>query len=131
MTTTKKPSSANTRAKKSSRKFSSAFAEELIVGLEETLQGLQTGGLATVKHTVLEVPLDVLYPNDIRSIRESLGLSQPLFAEFIGTAASTVRAWERGAKNPTPMAKRFLTAMRNDPGYWKAKLLEVTRSRAN
>jgi putative transcriptional regulator len=127
MTTTKKHTPTN--AARTPRKFSSAFAEELIVGLEDTLQKIKTGGLASVKHTVLEIPADLLHPSDIRALRETLGLSQPLFAEFIGTSASTVRSWERGAKNPTPMAKRFLTAMRSDLGYWKRKLLEVTRSR--
>jgi DNA-binding transcriptional regulator YiaG len=111
------------------RKFSSPLAKELIEGLEETLEKLKVGGIASVKYTVLEIPPDVLHPIHIKQIRESLGLSQQLFADFIAASASAVRAWEQGAKTPTPMAKRFMVAMRDDPEYWQAKLKSFTRTK--
>jgi hypothetical protein len=50
------------------RKFSSPLAKELIEGLEEMLEKMKTGGIASVKHTVLVIPPDVLHPIHIKQI---------------------------------------------------------------
>ena len=46
-------------------------------------------------------------PAEVREIRESLGLSQPVFADCLGTSLDGP-ILEQGQKPPSPMARRFL-----------------------
>jgi putative transcriptional regulator len=110
-----------TKKKATHRRHGSAVARELIEGMESLLHDLEAGKLNS-RNVYLKIPATVFTPGDVRAARESLGLSQSLFADFIGASASTVRAWERGAKTPAPIARRFLEAIKSDPGYWSAKL---------
>ncbi len=104
------------------RKYGSAVAEELIAGMQSLLDDMQSGKGITVREVTIDMTIPDLSADDVRAIRESLGLSQTLFAEFLGASTSAVRAWERGAKNPTPMARRFLDSIRTDPEYWLGKV---------
>lgn len=46
---------------------------------------------------------------NIRSLREHLGLSQREFAERIGTKQQRIDEWERGRARPNGIAKTLLT----------------------
>ncbi len=83
----------------------------------------------TVRQVVGVEPPPPLSPADVRGIRESLGLSQPVFADFLGTSPSTVRSWEQGQKPPSPMARRFLGLIAADPPYWKDRFRSMVRTR--
>jgi putative transcriptional regulator len=48
-------------------------------------------------------------PTQIRRIRESQRVSQPVFARYLNTSESTVEKWETGAKKPSGMALKLLT----------------------
>ena len=92
-------------------KYGSAIADEMIAGVQSLIDDMKSGKGITVRDVSINM-----------AVRESLGLSQALFAEFLGASASAIRAWERGAKSPTPMARRFLDSIRADPEYWLAKV---------
>lgn len=47
-------------------------------------------------------------PQQIKKIRESNHVSQPIFARYLNTSQSTVQKWETGAKRPSGMAFRLL-----------------------
>jgi putative transcriptional regulator len=47
-------------------------------------------------------------PADIKRIRETAKVSQPVFARYLNTSESTVEKWETGAKKPSGMALRLL-----------------------
>lgn len=49
-----------------------------------------------------------LEPDEIRRIRETAQVSQPVFARYLNTSESTVEKWETGAKRPSGMALRLL-----------------------
>ena len=38
---------------------------------------------------------------EVESVRRMLGLSQALFAQFLGVSLHAVRAWENGGKTPS------------------------------
>ena len=63
-------------------------------------------------------------PDDVRSVRQILGLSQPLFADFLGVDASTVRSWEQGSRPPSAIARRFMDEITVNPDYWRGRLRE-------
>lgn len=47
-------------------------------------------------------------PYQIRRIRLSQRVSQPVFARYLNTSESTVEKWETGAKKPSGMALKLL-----------------------
>jgi len=57
--------------------------------------------------------------------REVLGISQHLFAQFLGVSPKTIRAWEQGVNIPNDMACRFMDEIRSNPGYWRKRLRSV------
>ncbi len=61
-------------------------------------------------------------PDDVRLVRRLLGLSQPLFAEFLGVDASTVRSWEQAIRPPSTIARRFMDEVALNPDYRRGRL---------
>ncbi len=55
----------------------------------------------------LSVP-DTIQPEQIREIRESQQVSQPVFARYLNTSESTIEKWETGVKRPSGMAIKLL-----------------------
>ncbi|CRM29005.1 helix-turn-helix domain-containing protein [Pseudomonas marginalis] len=45
----------------------------------------------------------------IKQLRESSHVSQPVFARYLNTSASTVKKWESGEKQPSGMALKLLS----------------------
>jgi len=81
--------------------------EELLESVKETgqiLKGTRQPSRAFV--------VDAL---DVRSIRESLNLSQNQFAALVHVSVKTLRNWEQGIRRPGGAAAALLTAIRNDP----------------
>ncbi|MEJ7812497.1 MAG: DNA-binding transcriptional regulator [Gemmatimonadaceae bacterium] len=58
----------------------------------------------------LSVPAP-LEPRQIKQIRESAHVSQPVFARHLNTSESTVEKWETGAKRPSGLALKLLTVV--------------------
>jgi putative transcriptional regulator len=53
-----------------------------------------------------------IVPQQIKKIRESNHVSQPIFARYLSTSESTVQKWETGAKRPSGMALRLLQVVK-------------------
>jgi transcriptional regulator with XRE-family HTH domain len=52
----------------------------------------------------------------VRSIRERMGLSQPLFAQALNVSVQTVRGWEQGIRVPDGSSERLLEIAEKHPG---------------
>ncbi len=50
-------------------------------------------------------------PDDIRGLREALGVTQSEFASRLGVTADAVRGWERGRRRPSASAALRLAAL--------------------
>jgi putative transcriptional regulator len=59
---------------------------------------------------------------DAKSAREALGLSQSLFAEWLGVGVALVRAWEGGTRSPKGADRRPLTHILNNPDLWRKEI---------
>ena len=73
---------------------------------------LKVGALdkATMRHfdaSCLAVP-ESFRPEQIKRIRQSQRVSQPIFARYLNTSESTIEKWETGAKRPSGMALKLL-----------------------
>ncbi len=53
-----------------------------------------------------------LTPADIRAIREKEGVSQAVFAQYIGVTAGLVSKWECGEKKPSGPSLKLLTIVK-------------------
>lgn len=95
-----------------------AIFDDIKTGLEQAIE--YEKGNIKAKTTVLSIsPVDVFSPAEIKSIRNSTGLTQVLFAKYMGVSVKTVEAWESGRNHPEGSACRLLSLTRNDPNFPK------------
>jgi len=84
-----------------------ALFDELLESVREggaILRGEQTAS----REFLLEDP-------DVRSLRESYGLSQPKFAALLGISVGTLRNWEQGRRRPEGSARVLLRIVAKHP----------------
>ena len=92
--------------------------EDIKTGLYEAIE-FEKGNLAATTTTLSIAPVEHFEPSDIRSIRKSTGLTQVLFAKYMGVSVKTVEAWESGRNHPEGAACRMLALTRVDPSFPK------------
>ena len=93
-----------------------AVFDDIKTGLQEAIE-YEKGNLKARKTTLQILPTDRFSPKDIKDIRNNTGLSQVLFAKYLGVSEKTVEAWESGRNHPDGVACRMLTLTRNDPQF--------------
>ncbi len=107
---------------------------EIVQGLESFADALEAGENLNERFTCHKVVLDLQptsYNSDlVKETRAALGLSQALFAQFLGVSVNTVQSWEQGGKPPKRIACRFMDEIRNDPDRWRARFRELMTPKA-
>ncbi len=94
-----------------------SYFDSIMTGLNEALE-VSKGNLKPVKRRKVTVsPVPEYNANKIKQIRESLNLSQMIFAEAIGVSVKTVEAWESGRNKPQGPASRFLQLLEEDRNF--------------
>jgi len=84
--------------------------DDLMAGLNEAI-AIERGELKG-KRTVYEIQPVKKYDNaQIRRIRNSVGMTQALFASYMGVSCKTVEAWENGVNHPTGSACRLISML--------------------
>jgi putative transcriptional regulator len=83
----------------------------------------------TTRDVELTISVREFGPDDVRRVRQLLGLSQPLFARFLGVGLSTLTNWEHGRKPTSPIARRFLHEIERAPDHWRARLRQMVSVR--
>ena len=109
--------------------------ERIIDGLERFADALESGDDITERFTCRKVVLNLeptpYGPKLVKETRRKLGVSQALFAQFIGVSASAVQGWERGERQPQHIACRFMDEIRLDPAYWRERFLQLVERRTS
>jgi len=94
---------------------------DLLGGLAEIESLLRDGAKVEdrfIVHTV-EFPDPHEYsPKAIKRLRGELAMSQEVFAHLIGVSRMLVQGWERGVREPSPLARRLLDTICRDPAAW-------------
>lgn len=88
--------------------------ESIMKGLQEAIDDAQGKDIKLKKQTVTIVPVKEYKAEEIKSIRKKTGLSQKLFASYMGVSNKTVEAWEAGINRPSGAASRILNMMEMD-----------------
>ena len=99
--------------------------QEIVDGLQSLAATLRAGKPLESQFTVrtFKIPPPAqCRGKEVRRVREILAMSQASFAAFLGVDPSTVRSWEQGLRLPSPLACRLLSAIAEDPDYWRRRL---------
>ncbi|VVN20333.1 helix-turn-helix domain-containing protein [Pseudomonas fluorescens] len=95
--------------------MSKKFKSEVFESIHESASALLAVG-AISKSTMREfdesclatVP-EAIPADQIKALRERNNVSQPVFARYLNTSASTIKQWESGEKHPSGMALKLLS----------------------
>ncbi|MBE5874752.1 MAG: helix-turn-helix domain-containing protein [Lachnospiraceae bacterium] len=93
--------------------------ESIMAGLTEAVEDAQSKDNKLRRRVVTIVPVKEYSASEIQAIRKSTGLSQRLFAGYMGVSDKTVEAWEAGKNRPSGAASRLLTMMEMDADLTK------------
>ena len=94
--------------------MANTFGQDLIAAMEEAALHVEGNGDVARTH-VIDVP-------DVRSIRETLGLSQTAFAAAYRIPLATLKGWEQGRRNPDATAAAYLSVIAQLPSEARAAL---------
>jgi putative transcriptional regulator len=100
----------------------SKAGKSIMSALQEFLEAVDAGKPLTMRRYRFQLPQAEYGPADVRRVRHSYGMSQAVFAVFLGVDSGTVKAWEQGQKNPSGLARRFLSELEAEPKYWAGRI---------
>ena len=92
----------------------SSLFEDLKQGLKEAIEYEKGKGKAGVK-TYSITPVKEYSGKEIREIRMKAGMTQTVFATYMGVSKKTVEAWETGTNRPIGPARRMISLIQLDP----------------
>ena len=98
----------------------SEFYDEIIAAIDETEAAAKENKL---KVTMFVRPVRQYQANRIKQIRQSLHMTQAIFAGVMGVSKKTVEAWEAGRNTPMGPASRILDLFAEDSSVAKRFLL--------
>ena len=106
-----------------------AKGAKIVAVLERFRDTLESGVPVEQRYTVRKIRLKLtprtFEPEEVKNVRAALGISQPVFSQFLGVDVKTVRSWEQGQRVPSGMACRFLEEIEADLEHWRGRLRNV------
>jgi putative transcriptional regulator len=104
-----------------------ARGARIVAALNQFADDVASGAPIESKYTVRQVrviPKPSPYPPArVRAVRELIGASQDVFAQLLAVSPMTVRSWEQGLRQPSPIARRFLDEIEMSPGHFRGRIL--------
>lgn len=82
--------------------------DDIKLGLEQAIE-YEKGTLKARKTKMSITPVTKFSAQEIKDIRHKTGLSQAMFAKYMGVSVKTVEAWEAGRNHPDGAASRLLS----------------------
>jgi putative transcriptional regulator len=107
--------------KQTGKKRSREMANSIMRGVAELEAMLRDGARPEDRFLVrvVEFPEPGKYPPQaVKKLRGKLHVSQAGFASLVGVSRILVASWERGARAPSPLARRLLDTINADPVGW-------------
>ena len=88
----------------------SALFDDLCEGLQQAIDFEKGLGEARTRTFIIS-PVKRYKKGEIRTVRISAGMTQSVFADFMGVSKKTVEAWECGRTHPTGSACRLMEVL--------------------
>lgn len=95
----------------------SELYNSIMTGLNEAIEDANSEKKVLRRRVVTIEPVKEYEAKEIKAIRNQVGLSQRLFAGFMGVSNKTVEAWEKGTNKPSGAASRILNMMEMDSDF--------------
>lgn len=92
---------------------------EIKRGLNEAIE-YEKGNLRANTRTLSITPIEEFTASEIKDIRINAGMTQAVFAKYLGVSLKTVEAWEAGRNQPSGTACRLLSITKKDPQFPKS-----------
>lgn len=93
--------------------------DEIKLGLNQAIE-YERGNLKANTKKFSITPVEKFTAAEIRDIRKNTGMTQLLFANYLGVSVKTVEAWEAGRNQPNGTACRLLSITKKDPHFPKS-----------
>lgn len=103
-------------------------ADDISAGMKAIEKMIASGKSPTELFTArtIEIPDPCTYEAvDVRELRESLHVSQAIFARLLGVSRILVQKWEAGDNTPSPMARRLMDSIKSNPPAWLSSVREA------
>ncbi|MCM1268477.1 MAG: helix-turn-helix domain-containing protein [Bacteroidales bacterium] len=97
----------------------SSVYESIMAGLQEAVEDAKGIGEKLPSRTMTVTPVKIYRADEVKRIRLSFGMTQKIFAGYMGVSDKTVEAWESGTNAPSGAASRILTMMEMDKNLVK------------
>ncbi len=94
----------------------------------ETVQGMMNSGFKTsftekeLNSLGVTIPEVQLSTHQIKEIRETLNVSQTVFAKLLNVSPSSIRQWEQGKRKPTGSTRVLLDLLQRSPNILDYRL---------
>ena len=95
-----------------------ALFDDIKTGLNQAIE-YEKGNLKAPTKTLSITPIEEFTASEIKEIRKNAGLTQVVFAKYLGVSLKTVEAWECGRNQPNGAACRMLAITKKDPLFPK------------
>lgn len=95
-----------------------AIFDEIKAGLNEAIE-YEKGNLAAKSCRLSVSPIEEFTASEIKEIRKNAGMTQLLFAKYLGVSVKSVEAWEAGRNHPNGTVCRMLSITKHDPTFPK------------
>lgn len=91
------------------------FYEDLMEALQDGIEWAQ--GKKTLRTSTISLPEPppTYTAEDIRDVRSRIGMSQALFAKYLGVSLRTLQGWEQGVRSPSPPTARLIQVIGANP----------------
>ncbi len=99
-------------------KRAKTYASDALASVHELAADLHSVGLFDAR-TMREfdelclTEIEAMGPQDIRRLRDTVGVSQAVLARVLNVTPNAVGQWERGEKKPTGSALKLLSLIRH------------------
>ncbi|MEI6261386.1 MAG: DNA-binding transcriptional regulator [Deltaproteobacteria bacterium] len=92
-------------------------ASRILDEMLETSRGLHQSNLIDKRklceiEALCQSTVEPMPPTAIKGLRETLHVSQPVFAKLLNTSVSTIQKWEVGDKRPSGPSLKLLNVVR-------------------
>jgi len=93
---------------------------KIVAALQAERTAYTRGEVRTIRTIDLPDEPGVYPPEAVVKLRDTLGVSQAVFARLLGISTVLVSHVEQGRREPNQMMRRMLDLMRADPSPWLA-----------
>lgn len=92
----------------------SSVYDSIMAGLAEAVEDAESEKKVLKRRVVTVIPVKEYSAAEIQKIRKKTGMSQRIFAKYMGVSDKTIEAWEAGINHPSGTASRLLNMMEID-----------------